>query len=137
MAARKKKEPEIKKEPEKKELDLYEDEEDNNYDNTGEIRVISDDDTSDVAKAINAILGSDDFRTKTDLTKNEVRALAILLEIGGKIKSKRLLMFAENFMACMISFNRGSRKEVVASFGAMEAYGKKDVGMLGNLRLRE
>ncbi len=102
-----------------------------------DITMVSDEDVSDVAKAINAILGSDDFRTKTELTKNEVRALAVLLEIGEKIKSRRLLDFAENFMACMISCNRGSRKEVVASFGAMEAYGKREGLGLGGLKLRE
>ena len=93
---------------------------------SSDLHIVGDDSASDVAKAISAILGSDDFRTKTELTKQEVRALAVLIEIGDKMNAMRLLKFAENFMALMISHERGSRREVVASFGALEQFGKRD-----------
>jgi hypothetical protein len=92
-----------------------------------ECNFISEDNSTDVAKAIGAILGND-FRTQTELDKDEVRALSVLIEIAQKYRSMRLAKFAENFMACMVSFNRGSRKEVVASFNSMDQMGRGGPG---------
>ena len=108
--------------------DVVEDGETDNRDRSNgriddECNYISEDTSTDVAKAIGAILGSD-FRTQTELNKDEVRALSVLIEIAQKYRSMRLAKFAENFMACMVSFNRGSRKEVVASFNSIDQMGR-------------
>lgn len=74
--------------------------------------------SSDIARAINALLG-DDARTKSELEKDEVKALTLLLEIGERYKAKHLLQIGENFLSLMISHKRGSRGEVVNSFSGM------------------
>lgn len=84
------------------------------------IQLVNDESSdTDLARAIYAILGDKDFRQKSQLQKYEVLALTQLLEISSRYKCRRLLEVAENFLALMVSFDRGSRKEMVAAMDGM------------------
>ena len=88
--------------------------------------VTEDQQESDTAKAICALLGKGDLRTQTELDKEEVRALSVLLEVSQKFGAVRLEDFAKNFMALMVSHDRGSRREVVQSFAGLDQFGRRN-----------
>ncbi len=75
---------------------------------------------SDTAKAIIALMGKDDLRMQSEMTRDEVRAVTVLNEIADTFQSERMKKFVEHHLANMVSHNRGSRKEVVDSFPGLK-----------------
>ena len=82
---------------------------------------------SDVSNAIKTLMGSD-IRQKTELSREEVKHLTILLELAEKYQSRRILTFCQHYMTLMVSLNRGSRREVVQAFSGLEGMAHRSSG---------
>lgn len=84
---------------------------------------------SDTAKAISAIMGKDDIRMQSELDKDEVRALTVLDEISKRFSSTVMKQKVENWLAFMVSHERGSRREVVDAFSGLDEHGRHRGGL--------
>lgn len=72
--------------------------------------------TSDTAKALETFMGKDDLRKQSELSEQQIRACALLLEMAGRYKLPRIKNAVHHFLACRVSLNRGSRGEAVSAF---------------------
>ena len=69
--------------------------------------------------------GSDDIRQKSDLTDEELKAIALLLYYGRLIKYPRLKVLLNDFMTLKTSLKRQSRKEFVQSLTGQDAFARQ------------
>jgi len=92
---------------------------------------------SDIAKAIFALLGDKDFRTKSELSDQDIKDLTMLTHISRSYNCKSLLQLVSDFCHFRVSLERGSRKEVVDAFSGMSQFrnqGSPDGQLLQKLR---
>jgi hypothetical protein len=95
----------------------------NDDDSDEDITMVGEESTdSDIAKAIFALLGDKDFRTKSELSDQDIKDLTLVTHVARRYHCRALLQIVSDFCHFRVSLDRGSRKEVVDAFAGMSQF---------------